>query len=153
MRLYLVRHGEAKPKEEDPERHLTLRGLAEAKQVAKFLKPLGLKVDAIWHSGKPRAAETAEAIALAVRLAEGLEVRSDLAPEDDVLPVAREIQRSGKDIMIVGHLPFLDCLASQLLVKDAEAELIEFRKGAVVCLDYGDDRSWRLAWMITPEIL
>jgi phosphohistidine phosphatase len=44
MLFYLVRHGEARSEEEDPERHLTDRGVEEVKKVGAFLKPLGIRV-------------------------------------------------------------------------------------------------------------
>ena len=55
MHVYLVQHGEAKPAEEDPERHLTEKGLRDVRKVAEFLRPLRLPVEALWHSDKPRA--------------------------------------------------------------------------------------------------
>jgi phosphohistidine phosphatase len=63
MRLYLVQHGEAKPEEEDPAHHLTERGFADLQKVADLLRPLKLAVLAIWHSGKPRAVQTAQILA------------------------------------------------------------------------------------------
>ena len=47
MRLYLVRHGEAKPAGEDAERHLSDAGVRDAERVAAFLMPLGLRVGAV----------------------------------------------------------------------------------------------------------
>jgi len=60
MRLYLVQHGEAKREEEDPSRPLTENGRREVEIVAKFLSEAGIKIDKILHSGKLRAAQTAE---------------------------------------------------------------------------------------------
>jgi phosphohistidine phosphatase len=37
MKLYLVQHGKAKSKEEDPDRPLSMDGLEETKKVASFL--------------------------------------------------------------------------------------------------------------------
>ena len=42
MRIYLVQHGESKSEEEDPQRHLTERGIDEVQRVADFLRPLEL---------------------------------------------------------------------------------------------------------------
>jgi len=60
LRVYLVRHGKAKSKEEDPERHLTERGAEEVRRVARFLAAAGIQVSKILHSGKTRARQTAE---------------------------------------------------------------------------------------------
>ena len=66
MRVYLVQHGESKSEEEDPQRRLTDKGIGEVQNVADFLRPLKLTVDAIWHSDKARAQQTGELLAGAV---------------------------------------------------------------------------------------
>lgn len=111
MRLYLVRHGSARPKSEDPDRHLSDEGIRQVRKVAAFLSPLGIRVSAIWHSGKTRAAETAEIIAEAVKAGGGVVEHEGLAPKDAVAPVARQAARAGRDLAIVGHLPFLGRIA------------------------------------------
>jgi phosphohistidine phosphatase len=153
MRIYLVRHGDANPKEQDPDRHLSDRGRREVAKMAAFLKPLGLKVDAIWHSGKPRAQETAEALAGAVASGGGLSRRKGLSPDDPIEPVAEELIAGAADIMIVGHLPFLGGLASLLLTGRADAEPVDFAKCGVVCLEGGAGRPWQVKWMLVPELL
>ena len=69
MRVYLVQHGESKSEGEDPQRRLTDKGLGEVQNVANFLRPLKIAVDAIWHSGKARAQQAGELLAEAVGLA------------------------------------------------------------------------------------
>jgi phosphohistidine phosphatase SixA len=51
MRVYLVQHGESRPEEEDPQRSLTDEGVRNVQNIARFLRPLGLKLETIWHSG------------------------------------------------------------------------------------------------------
>ena len=63
MRLYLVQHGQAKSEELDPQRGLTEQGVQDVERLAAFLKPLSLAVQVVWHSGKTRAAQTAEILA------------------------------------------------------------------------------------------
>ena len=58
MRLYLVQHGEAKSKAEDPSRPLTERGREDVARVAAFAAGAGLQVGQIRHCGKRRAGET-----------------------------------------------------------------------------------------------
>src|SRR4029077_15574356 len=78
MLVYLVQHAEAKSESEDPERHLTEEGEGNAQRVAEFLHPLHLQVDAIWHSGKPRAHQTAEILARAISGRHGVLQRAGL---------------------------------------------------------------------------
>ena len=59
MRLYLVQHGKATPKEEDPDRPLTESGQEEVEAMADFIHPLELQIGQMWHSGKTRAKQTA----------------------------------------------------------------------------------------------
>ena len=101
MRVYLVQHGEANPEEVDPERRLTKKGAEEVRKVARFLGSLNLALDALWHSGKTRAEETAGILASALS-AEACR-RDGLAPKDPVAPVQQAIIEAGGDLMIVGH--------------------------------------------------
>ncbi len=153
MRVYLVRHGNAASKAQDPERHLSPRGRDQVRKVAAFLKPLDLHVGAIWHSTKTRAGETAAILSAAVDAEEGLVERDDLAPNHDINTVRRDIDRAGEDLMVVGHLPFLDHLASKLLAGSDAAETLKFAEGAVACLEGDASAGRRLVWMVTPDLL
>ena len=82
MRVYLVQHGESRPEEEDPQRSLTEEGVRNVQKVARFLRPLGLKLETIWDSGKHRAQQTAEMLAGAVFASQGMRQRNGLAPKD-----------------------------------------------------------------------
>jgi len=153
MRLYLVRHGQAKSKSEDPQRPLSDVGLLNVKKVASFLKPLRLIVKAVWHSGKARAAQTADILATAVTVQDGVQEREGLSPDDPIGPVSKELKNSDHDLMIVGHLPFVNDLASALLAGEAGVEMLAFSCGSVCCLEREEDGHWQLLWMIRPEIL
>ena len=153
MRLYLVQHGKAKSKQEDPDRHLTGEGVQDVQKVAEFIKPLGLHVQTIWHSGKARAEQTAELLSGAVEAEEGALRHDGLAPNDSVEFLVGKMNHAEKDLMIVGHLPFLSKLAATLLVGNDASEVVAFRNGGVVCLEGESGGAWRLAWMVTPELL
>ena len=153
MRVYLVRHGHAKSKREDPDRHLSDTGIDQARRMADFLRPLGLKVRALWHSAKVRAGETAACLAAGVLADDGCVERDDLAPKDAVDPVARAIRRSDRDLMVVGHLPQVENLASKLLAGDESAVGIRFPAASVLCLEHDAEHGWRVAWMVTPELV
>ena len=152
MELYLVQHGKAVAKEVEPDRPLTDRGRAETERVAGFIKPLNLSVDCLWHSGKTRAAQTAAILAEVVKADKGAGQRKGLAPNDDVGKLADELEAGGRDVMIVGHLPFLSKLASLLVTGDESAGIVAFRNSGVVCLQRGIDKRWQLAWMLTPDL-
>jgi phosphohistidine phosphatase len=153
MRLYLIQHGEAKSELEDPERSLTSKGEEEVNRVAKAAKKMDIKPSKIYHSGKKRAKQTAEIIASGLKTPDqNLEAIQGLNPNDDVHPWLEKIPKEKNDIMLVGHLPFLEKLASLLLCGDENARVVLFRYGCVVCLEQKEDHGWAVAWVLKPEM-
>jgi len=151
MKLYLIQHGEAKSETEDPERSLTPKGEEEVRRVAGVAKKMDIRSLKVYHSGKRRAQQTADIIASALTLP--VESAQGLNPLDDVRPWAERISKGAKDLMIVGHLPFLEKLASLLVCGEESARVVLFRYGAVVRLDQKEDRSWAVRWILTPEMV
>jgi len=151
MRIYLVQHGESKSEEEDPQRHLTDRGIEAVQCVADFLRPPKIKVDTVWHSGKTRAQQTGELLAEALRAR--LLQRTGLGPKDQVAATKEVLKQIDGNLMIVGHMPFLGKLAALLVTGSEENEIVEVQFGSVVCLECRDDVKWKVAWMITPALL
>ena len=152
MKLYVVQHAKAVEKEVDAERALSAEGKQDIGRVAAFVKGQNLSIERIWHSGKFRAAQTAEALAKAVRAGK-VEEREGLKPNDSVQKVANELGASEASTMLVGHMPFVSRLASALLSGSEKAEVVKFRQGCVVCLGRGEDGKWAVEWMVIPEIL
>jgi len=154
MRLYLVRHGQAYSEDADPDRNLTEQGRKDVEKVSAFLrKQGGLHISVVWHSGKARAEQTAKIIASAIITDRGVSQHDGLAPNDPVAVIKQEILQSENDLMIVGHLPFLSKLASELITGDASAETVAFEAGGVVCLERSQDDTWMVRWVIMPELL
>ncbi len=152
MKLYLIQHGEAKPESEDPERSLTARGEREVVAVSKMAAGLQIRLSKIYHSGKLRAKQTAEIIANALKISDLVRPAQGLNPNDDIHPWAEQISEENEDLMLVGHLPFLEKLTSFLLRGDENARLVLFRYGAIVCLDQKEDKRWAVRWILTPEM-
>lgn len=150
MKLYLVQHGEAKSEREDPERPLTDRGREEIERISKAAKPLAIAPAVVYHSGKLRARQTAEIFGKTLNLP--LQLEEGLNPNDPVQPWAERISKEDRDLMIVGHLPFLEKFSSFLLCGDENARIIRFRYGAIVCLEQKEDKTWAISWALTPEM-
>jgi len=55
--------------------------------------------------------------------------------------------------MIVGHLPFLEKLASFLVCGDEGAKAVMFRYSAIVCLEKKESGRWAVDWIIKPEMI
>jgi phosphohistidine phosphatase len=150
MKLYLIQHGISLPEEKDPEKSLSPEGKDETQQTAEFLKSKNIEVDAVWHSPKQRAAQTAQIIINSIFCSE-IQERDDLNPLDSVENFPEEIKSSNKNLMIIGHLPFLQKLASLFLSGSETNQFISFRNSGVVCLEYTD--TWKIYWMVTPFLL
>jgi len=150
MKLYLIQHGMALSEEKDPAKPLSPEGKEETQRTAEFLKTKSIKVDAVWHSPKLRAIQTAQIVADSIFCSE-IKERDDLNPLDSVENFPQEIKSSNKNLMFIGHLPFLQKLASLLLSGSETNQLISFKNSGVVCLEYTDD--WKLAWIVTPVLL
>ena len=153
MKLYLIQHGEAKPETEDPERSLTSRGEKEVTSVSKAATGLHIRPTKVYHSGKLRAKQTAEMIAGALKIP-NLTVQSvqGFNPNDNIRPWAEGISKEKEDLMLVGHLPFLEKLTSLLLCGNENARPVLFRYGAIVCLEQKEDKGWAVRWILTPEM-
>ncbi len=153
MKVYLVRHGEAVSSQVDYERPLSELGRADIQKVASFIKPLGISVEHIWHSGKLRAAQTSEILAESVSVEKDCSARENLGPNDDITIIADEIEAYNTNIMIVGHLPFLAYLTSLFVAGKETTNVVRFDAGAIACLNCSDPGCWQIEWMITPKIL
>jgi phosphohistidine phosphatase len=153
MKLYLIQHGEAKPEAEDPERSLTAKGEEEVHRVSKAATPLKIRPSKVYHSGKRRAKQTAEILARGLDIPDSqVEAVQGLNPNDDIRSWADRISEETKDLMLVGHLPFLEKLASLLICGKETARVVLFRYGAIVCLEQKEDKGWSLRWILTPEM-
>jgi len=153
MKLYLIQHGEARSEVEDPERSLTERGEKEVMSVSKVSAGLQIRPFKIYHSGKLRAKQTAEIIANGLRIPNStIQPVQGLNPNDDIRPWAERISKGRGDLMLVGHLPFLEKLTSFLLCGNENVRLVLFRYGAIVCLDQKEDKGWAVRWILTPEM-
>ena len=55
--------------------------------------------------------------------------------------------------MIVGHLPFLEKLASFLVCGDEGTKAVMFRYSAILCLEKKESGRWAVDWVIKPEMV
>ena len=120
MRLILVHHADAVGATVDSQRPLSSLGLAQAERLAGELKEAGFVPTAIWHSGKLRARQTAEAFLRACNPFSEFKMVRGLRP-DDPPEILRDVVRGEeRDVLAVGHMPHLAALL-QLLLPGAAA--------------------------------
>jgi len=165
MRLYLVQHGDAVDKQENPDRPLSDKGRSDVGRVAVLLARTSPGISRVIHSGKARARETAEIFARAAApgvMAE--EAASGLAPNDSTDLFFQAVESWRDDVaagtehaagaMLVGHLPFMGKLASRLVTGAEDAGAAMFQPGAVLCLEWGGEAlGWSVVWMAPPELI
>ncbi len=148
--VILVRHGQAVSPDENPERPLATAGRNQVEKASAVVGRILDGVDIIYHSGKARAAETAEILVTQVPSRGGVRERLGLNPDDPVIGIAKELDANEFDrVMIVGHLPFLGRLATYLLGGRADTPVMNFATAAVASLSKTADK-WKLDWMVDP---
>jgi phosphohistidine phosphatase len=148
----LVRHGDAKSKEEDPDRPLTDGGRDAARRIAEWAAAAGVKPDQIRHSGKLRAQQTAEIFGESLRPPDGTISADGLGPNDDVEAMAESLLSEDRTIMLVGHLPFLARLASQLIVGKPDRTVVQFDAAALVTIGQRKEQ-WSVICAIQPGLV
>ena len=152
MKHYFVQHGKAISKDIDETRPLSDEGIDETLAIAKHLAKNKLSISQICHSGKKRAAQTAQIIAAELGLP-STQIIEGLSPNDDIKIFSQtQLTQSTADTMYVGHLPHLSELISYLLSHYQTANCITFQNSAVVCIETIEGDS-SLLWYITPAIL
>ncbi len=157
MEIYLVRHGSAYEKGEDPERHLNKDGIDQCHLTGRALKKLDIQFDLIVSSPKARARQTAEIIAEEVGyLTEEIKITEALVPT--ALPKEAITYLNDfadvKRVMLAGHLPLLGYLTSELLIRKSQISFY-FEPGAV-CHVYAEQLhafAGHFRWFLTPEHL
>ena len=147
MLLYLVHHGDALGPDVDPRRPLSAVGRAEVERIAAEAAALGARPAVVWHSGKLRAKQTAEAFWRACNALAELSVSRDLQPDDPPQWMRDRLRAEARDILIAGHFPYLPRLLA-LLVTGGEAGG-SFPEHGIVALETLDEgETWRERWRI-----
>jgi phosphohistidine phosphatase len=152
MKIYLVRHGEALSPEINPDKPLSPEGRGEIEKLARFLAKQGFPLSSILHSPKLRALQTAEILKEALSPGLKLEKNTHLNPEDSIEYILERIRNEDKDLMIVGHLPFLNLLLGGLVTGDEDQFLVHFRRGSTVCL-IKTDYQWVIEWVLSVDLV
>ena len=152
MALFLVQHGKSLHRDKDPQQGLSEEGIAETKRIAQVAKGHKVHVDGISHSGKTRARQTADIFEAVLKPSGGIHEHSGLNPLDDVATFAHTIDPT-EDIMLVGHLPFMERLTAYLITGSIEKPVFKFQNSGIVCMDKGPHtRSWVIKWTLMPNI-
>lgn len=148
VRLYLVHHGDAVGPEVDPQRPLSTVGRASVDFLATQAAGRGVRPTVIWHSGKLRSKQTAEAFWRACNPLAEFSATKDLQPGDPPNWIRDRLIGETRDILIVGHFPHLPRLLA-LLLGQPESSAPDFPAHGIVALaGDGEGHSWTEDWRL-----
>ena len=145
--ILLVHHGDAVNPAVDPARPLSARGLGDVTRLAGEAAARGVKPDIIWHSGKLRARQTAEAYWRACNPLAPFSATRGLLPDDPPIWMRDQLAGETRSILVVGHMPHMPRLLRLLVTGDADAVTVNFPQHGCVALEAEGDR-WREVWRL-----
>lgn len=151
MNLCLIQHGDAVSKDVDPDRPLSPQGVRDVQRLRDYLAEQLTGPRLILHSGKTRARQTSELLAEVLDPNCELRAAPGLQPKDPPKGFAHYLERETRDLIIVGHMPFLGRLLATLLSCDEEAVLVDFVPGTLVMLDRSEDGQWAVICVLRPD--
>src|SRR5438093_5386778 len=148
MMLFLVHHADALDPLVDPRRPLSTLGRLAAERVAAQTAARGAQPSVVWHSGKLRARQTAEAFCRACNALAEFSATRDLQPDDPPEWIRDRLRGESRDVLIAGHYPHLPRLLT-LLLTGRKSTPVPFPQHGVVALVTEDDAdSWNELWRI-----
>jgi len=152
-RLYLLRHAKAVPPDpalDDFARELTVRGMHDAAAIARYLRKNEMAPDLIWASAAARTRQTAELVLRETQAQTEYREALYLAEPGKILGMIHAAPAATAGLMVVGHNPGLETLAT-LLAREpvrrkerARRDVLEekFPTAALAVLDF-DIARWR----------
>jgi phosphohistidine phosphatase len=161
MELYLLRHGDAEPRElssSDAERALTAKGKRDVQIVTRQARMGNVRPDVVLTSPLRRAKETAAIAQKEMGVKRILETKAllpDTAPET----LWKELSslEGAERVLLAGHEPCLSRLAQFLLRAKVG---MDFKKGAMlritlalIAMPGARETQGVLKWMITPRLV
>jgi len=157
MMCYFLRHGPAEDAAQwrgsDYDRPLTEKGSERMAALARRLAKMGLDLDLIITSPLIRAKQTAAIVAGALDLRDCVVEDPRLGGDfdaDSLRDILSE-RRDANAIMLVGHEPNMSVTIGHAI----GAARIDFKKGAIACVDFPEPPSPRgeLLWTAPPKVL
>ena len=108
----------------------------------------GARPQVVWHSGKLRARQTAEACWRACNALAEFSATRDLQPDDPPEWMRDRLKGESRDILLAGHFPFVGRLVA-LLTGEAPGGPSDFPPHGAVALASDDNgKTWRELWKL-----
>jgi len=166
LELYLLRHGDAGTRtviaagQDSGDLPLTIAGKEEITVLARSLKHLNLKFDAIISSPLKRAVQTAKIIAKALVMEKSISIWNELVPEGNRSKLYHRLNQYAREstILMVGHQPYLTNIISDMIFQKRVNQVgqINLKKGGlakIIVISLTPNTSGELRWLLTPRIL
>jgi phosphohistidine phosphatase len=100
----------------------------------------------VWHSGKLRARQTAEAFWRACNPFADFSAARDVQPDDPPSWVRDRLRGETRDLLLAGHFPHLSKLLA-ILLSGGDNEAAAFPPHGMVALETEDDgETWKELW-------
>ena len=155
--LYLLRHGDAVPDQENLLRPLSDLGKEEVRSTATQAKTYGINFDKVLHSTKVRAKQSAEIFCETLGLDVPLQESPHILPMSEPEPMLELCNETSGGLLIVTHLPFVNRLASLLIGGKEDAEQFTFKTASLLCLEkrpanalVETPTAWQVGWFVSP---
>jgi len=166
LELYLLRHGEAGRRtaiaagQDSGDLPLTIAGKEEIAVLARSLKHLDLKFDAIISSPLKRAIQTAKIIAKALDMEKRVSIWNELVPEGDRSKLYNRLNQytTESTILMVGHQPYLTDIICDMIFQKRVNQVgqINLKKSGLAkirVISLMPNTNGELRWLLTPRIL
>jgi phosphohistidine phosphatase len=147
MRLVLVHHADAVGPEVDPQRPLSMVGRFDVERLAAAAAQRGVKPAVIWHSGKLRSRQTAEAFWKACNPFAELKAVRGLQPSDGPWLFRDVLAEEDRDLLAVGHMPSLPRIVGLLTSGSGDGDF-SFPLHGAIALVREDGPLWREEWRL-----
>lgn len=152
MRLYLVHHGDAVGPGVDVRRPLSAVGQTYVTAMAAQAAARGAKPQVVWHSGKLRAKQTAEAYWRACNPLAEFSATRDLQPDDAPSWMRDRLRFEPRDLLLAGHYPHMPRLLA-LLRGATDPAAADFPPHGIVALRTDDEgETWTEEWRLGPGL-
>jgi phosphohistidine phosphatase len=145
--IHLVHHAAAVDSDLDPQRPLSPVGRAHAIALAQRAADRGVRPAAIWHSGKLRARQTADAFRAACNPSAEFAAIRGLQPTDPASWIRERLIGETREVLLVGHFPSLPRILHLLVTGRDDGEAHAFPLHGLVQLESSGD-----LWVIREEV-
>ena len=144
MLVFLAHHGETVGSHVDPRRPLSDFGRTQVDSLANRAAARAVRPEVIWHSGKLRARQTAEAYWRACNPLAEFSATRWMQPDDPPV-IADQLGVETRDVLLVGHMPHLERLFRRLIGEMPSVEC--FPQNGLVAIER-TETDWEERWRL-----